>query len=166
MYNKELPQRQPSTRRCGDNLKVDRASQCCITCIPPCNSHRLSVAFHISVFRNTLDANTADTTADLLIPRTMDAKTVRELVIAKMGLPLDYPSLSYNISKERLRQYHELSSEDDMKAALGMMADFNDRADKIQPIMTIKNLVRKLSPPCNLAKLMHLPFALSNITPL
>jgi hypothetical protein len=99
--------------------------------------------FHISVYRNTLDDSTPDVTADIYVPRTMDAKIVREQIIAKMGLPPNITSLGYNINKEHNRQYHELSNDEEMKRALEMMGDFNDRASSLQPIMTVKNLVRK-----------------------
>jgi hypothetical protein len=61
-----------------------------------------------------------------------------------MSLPPDFTYLGYNINKERTRQYHELSSDEDMKCALAIMADFNNRAASLQPVMTVKNLVRKL----------------------
>jgi hypothetical protein len=98
---------------------------------------------HISVYRNTLDENTADVTADLYFPHATDAKVVWEQIIAKMGLPSDFAFLGYNINKERTRQYHELGSDEEMRRALELLANYNDRAGSLQPIMTIKNLVSK-----------------------
>ena len=72
--------------------------------------------------------NNSDVTPDVIISRTMDAKTIRAQITEKIGLPPNLESLGYNINKEQSRQFHELRSGGGMGHALRRMAEFMDRA--------------------------------------